>query len=562
MKKLKFKFAGLVLLFAFFYACDDSLDPKVDRGTAIGELLIENGGIEGKTLIKGVFNPDGNTYTFNDVPAETDLQNIKFNGQISLGAAPEFERYDFFKTNPQVVKVINREKSENYNVQLNILAPAMDPTIGRVEVTLEDGVTVVVGEVDETSKTLWLDAKKGEHVFVKSIAMLPKHTQYEFTKIQGTKILVEDPGVIKMDHMGRKSEYTIDFITIPPTGADFDKVRVIDFTKKENRYPNYLEAKTRGQASFDTDYVVVPLVDRVEYVPFASILAGNTNGKKESKAYTGVYEITNAFAFNGHYYSTPLIAWGSGGYTVRHWTDLSQDPSVTANYQVPARMGDGSTMQLDENGNGYIFSFKNTFDLLLRAKVTGYTKFDEYTTIERNLGVASPDGQLGHVYFNAVRDHSVYGGVGSLNEYTVLEANKLSLFDRDMASLASVENTVFASKLPNDSKNVYGVIFNFNKGRYLGIITRVRTGATPNGQLTLFDITNGDNTIDALKNFRDAPSDPVFTFDLGNYVYSGSAAYGGTISTVTDKTGEKLYIMAIAGNSGIVVLELPKKVDE
>lgn len=553
MKKLKLKIAGLVLLFAFFYACDDSLNPKVDRDTTIGELFIENGGIDGKTLIKGVYSPDGNTYTFNEVPAETDLQNIKFNGQISLGAAPEFERYDFFKTNPQVVKVINREKSETYNVQLNILAPAMDPTVGRIEVTLEDGVTVVVGEVDEENKTLWLDAKKGEHVFVKSITMLPKHAQYEFTKIQGTKITVADPGVIKMDHMGRKAEYAIDFITIPPAGVDFEKVKVYDFTKEGLRYPGHVGAIVRGQGSIDGNRVVIPVQGKniVESLPLSSVLKKDiTTGKTESANYGG-YSINNAFAFNDYIYTTPLLI--GTGYVARAWqSDVTATPTHQYTYPIASRYGDGSTMQLDENGNGYIFSIHSSYKKVFRGKVVNYVPTEAYDEVPTSIDPLP--GQAAHIYLNAVRDHSVYGGVGSVNEYLVMQSANLTLFDRDMKQLFNMSNT---NVFPEAS--LYACIFMYNKGRYLGVFSGAKG---KNAFASIYDLTEGNTTVDALQYFKDAPKEPVYQFDLGLYDFDGSTAYGGTISTTTDKSGEKLYIMAIGGNTGMVVLELPKKVDE
>ena len=167
MKNFNFKIVGLALLFTILFACNDNFEPRYERLTVISELIIANGGIDGKTAITGTYVPEGNMFVFDNVPAETDLQNIRFTGSISLGAVPEFETYDFFSTNPQEIKIINREVSSTYNVKFNILPPAMDPAINRVVVTLEDGVTEVGGEVDKTAKILYLDAKNGEYVLLK-----------------------------------------------------------------------------------------------------------------------------------------------------------------------------------------------------------------------------------------------------------------------------------------------------------------------------------------------------------------------------------------------------------
>ncbi|MDH6308893.1 hypothetical protein M2451_001649 [Dysgonomonas sp. PFB1-18] len=556
MKNFNFKIVGLALLFTILFACNDNFEPRYERLTTISDLIIANGGIDGKTAIRGTYVPEENMFVFDNVPAETDLQNIRFTGSIALGAAPEFETYDFFATNPQEIKIINREVSGTYKVKFNILSPAMDPAINRVVVTLEDGVTEVIGEVDKENKILYLDAKNGEYVFLKSIEMLPKHALYEFTALQGSKIYQDNPGTIKLDHMGRTDEYAIEFIYIPPVGADFDNKIIHDFTSGANKFPNYGGATTRGQGSIDADRVVIPLVDRIEYVPLASLLAGNLSGKAVSKTYSGTYEITNAFAFNGYYYSTPLLAWGSG-YHVRCWTDLSADPVVTGRFDITSRYGDGSTMQLDENGNGYVFSYKNDFTYLLRGEVTNYTTIGNHTLVPIS-NISPIDGQLGHMYLNAVRDHSVYGGVGNLNEYTVVQAGKLSMRNRDMNELFFMP---LGGAIP--AASLYACVFYYNNARYLGIVSGSRSANPPIGiSVDIYDITNGDSTQQALEIFKANPSGPIFSHNMGVYSHDGVATYGATLATTTNRTGDKLYIMAIAGNSGIIIIELPKKVDD
>ena len=126
-----------------------------------------------------------------------------------------------------------------------------------------------------------------------------------------------------------------------------------------------------------------------------------------------------------------------------------------------------------------------------------------------------------------------------------------------MTELLQIPTAGAGAVLPATS--IYAVVFYYNKGRYLGIVSG---SASVNISVDIYDITNGDSTLQALQIFKATPSTPILSHNMGVYSHDGAAAYGATLATTTDRTGEKLYIMAIAGNSGIIIIELPKKVDD
>ncbi|NDV78111.1 DUF4623 domain-containing protein [Dysgonomonas sp. 511] len=554
MKNFNFKIVGLALLFTILFACNDNFEPRFERLTVISELIIANGGIDGKTAITGTYVPEGNIFVFDNVPAETDLQNIKFTGSIALGAAPEFETYDFFSTNPQEIKIINREVSSTYNVKFNILPPAMDPAINRVVVTLEDGVTEVIGEVDKTAKILYLDAKNGEYVFLKSIETLPKHALCEFTAIQGSKIYQADPGKIKLDHMGRTDEYTIEFIYIPPVGVDFDKKIIYDYTKSNSlvsfgQYPAGSGGAIRG-GDFDGTETFISnrgAAEGVTNFKLEDIIAGDISKvvlAKEPVGGYGYFGSSQTALSGGNYYAINMPTPGTGVLNVHHWSSISVAPTLTS---IPlsdtesagtARYGDNMSIQLDENGNGYMFSINNVQNKLMRIRINNYI-----VSATDLAFVAIPGGsQGGYANFNPVRIHDAEIGSGDANEYTYVTSGGLQLFDRNGAILS----TVGLGKLPANLYNARIAVY--NKGRYMVVLTK-------EAKMYIYDISEGDTTVDALAKFNATSPAPLFEYSLG--AFSG---YGSIVATGIKN--DVLYVMVGSGNIGSVIVGLPKKTDD
>ena len=97
-------------LFALNSCSDDSIIENPSGETFIYRLIIANGGLTGTDAIPGTIDEGSRTITF-DIPAETDIEAIKFNSKLSLGAHLDQATYDFSGSNTVPVTVINGENS-------------------------------------------------------------------------------------------------------------------------------------------------------------------------------------------------------------------------------------------------------------------------------------------------------------------------------------------------------------------------------------------------------------------------------------------------------------------
>lgn len=575
MRTFRFKYMGLLLiiLLCCFSCSNEDYDPRVDAIAELEELQIKNGGISGNIVYDGVLDQKNKTIVFEDVAAETNLLKIKFTGKISPGAAPEFEEYNFLDQNPQIVRIINKKAVTEYTVTLQINEPKVDPILERVLVTLEDGVTEVAGTLNHELKTLEMDAKNGEKVYLKSATALPAYSKIEFTKIIGSTITTADPGVVKLDFMGRKSEYKIIFTYIAPTGVDFKKAkeyRFADIKVSENpEVANGIYAANRiTSADFDGDYLFLPVRantaggDNSNLGPIAlslnNIIANNPSYEMLKVDYTGSgigpWMVMNGAVVNGHYYAmnTPYIGtedWGAAG-TMQYWSSKTAEgtsfQAVARDQSQGAGVVYGHTVNhnIDKNGNGYMFFVRGDGVNFVRAKVTNYNQFSDQQYI--SFAGASPRGAYNNFY--PVGSYSDANGVTYVDEYTYISTAGLMLFTKDGGN---GQNPIPANML---SAVYCSRVINYNDARYLVTLTG---GGTNDVKLNVYDISGGDTTLDGLKAFANDE-----TIRTAKYTYSlGSYASGGGASLAWSVKNDKLYVMGSAGKAGFVMVELPKNED-
>ncbi|RYZ55815.1 MAG: DUF4623 domain-containing protein, partial [Chitinophagaceae bacterium] len=244
-------------------------------------IRIVNAGANGNGVVQGVIDENRKTITFPRLDTLTDFSKIKFEGEMSNGAAFDQATYAFAfadgeAAKTQVVKIVNNKRFREYLVTLRLL--------------------------------------------------------------------------------------------IPVYGADWGKAEISDYTNNElgnPRYEPFVSLNTRG-TGFDGEHVLI-----VTRHAMGSHLL-NVNALRQNNATPIPLNLTGVsggtFAVNvgaqvkGHTYIANLSSNASTNpIKVYHWTDPSAAPQLIGNIDVSgiagagARHGDNLSVNLDDNGNGYMY---------------------------------------------------------------------------------------------------------------------------------------------------------------------------------------------------------------
>lgn len=545
MNIFKLKYAGLLFILSFMLSCNEEFDPRVVKEAVLDELYIKNGGLNGVITYEGDIDQKNKTIVFENVAAETNLLNVKFSGMISLGATLEHETYDFWNNRTQIVRIINGNIVTEYTVTVEINEPKVDPILQRVVALLDNGVTESVGVIDETAKTLSIDAKNKDFIYIKSAVGLPAQTDITFTtKDESNRIYKENPGKVKLDFLGRTAEYDVVFTYIPPTGVDLTQGNIYDYSLNPAGSIPITPVGAGVCRSTDFDGRNVVMAGRNDFFRFslADIISGTATAHSMGQD-DGYFALNGAAAAHGHYYSANMTTMSVGGYvTIRHWASESATPVIVCSVNdvtETVRYGDNMSIHLNESGDGYIFLIRYDGVKAMRLKVTNFETvvLDGYLTF--------PAAIAGGGFFDINHVTSWDQGAAVLNEYTTMSIdNTLYLTDMNGSLIYSVPK----AKLPPFTGAVR--IINFNKARYLLALTE-----TTNSALVMYDISEGNTTKAALEVFATGTQKEVLNYSLG--AYSG---YGSAISTAL--VNDKLYIYASIADGGFAIFEYPPKLED
>ncbi|MDR1984075.1 MAG: DUF4623 domain-containing protein [Prevotellaceae bacterium] len=413
--------------------------------------------------------------------------------------------------------------------------------------------TVIYGKVDELKKEIKfpkLDSLSDLRA-VRFEADLPQgaHFDQETYDFSIPKGETQNRRIVSVVNGKRKREYYVTIrLSVPVFGADFAKAKVYDHSGNTTCYPDFTGANTRN-ADMDTTHVLI--VSRDATGPhLLKILDLKENRVEPIKLdLTGVSGGTFAYSSghlsHGHIYIVNLQGV-AGELSIYHWDSPSATPTKIF-AQIPntfgataGRFGDDMSMDIDENGNGYIYLGNNqstTTGLgVLRIKVTGFTTLTEPTLL--TLPVA------GGMWIN-------YNLVdGSDAEYTFTgPSGPVVLVGNSGNSIYQMANDA----VPLRSADAH--IINYNDERYLAMTTGNPTGAETENAIYIYDITKGETSKEALELFEAGNRSAKYKFNLkgsGNTsVYTASFAYG--------KTENALYLLGAAPyGGGFVVIEVPK----
>lgn len=552
--KLLNKYAALlsVSLLALVSCKDEPIVENPSGETIIYSLAIANGGISGAIRCEGTVNEEQKKISFK-IPAETDIERIRFEGKLSLGANLDQESYNFLTGLSQTVRIINVDNSQDYTVTIELDAPTLTPYVDRVTITLSSGLDVDAF-VSMNDKTIYFKTPNETSVTVKEIVTKPVRTQKTLTALVDGKLAKENPGKLQLDFMGLQDEYTFSFGNIAEIGADFTKGNTYDRSTNTTIYPNYSTADLR-HAHFDGNHVlIVSRSGTATATPHLYTLADIAAGSISSPialnvtGLAGGTYVTNAGRLSqGHIYICNLTTGVTGTpLKVYHWASPTAVPEEIINFNgvtesITGRFGDEMSVDLDESGDGYIFFGEQTPTtggrICLRFKVTGFT------TVSDPVSIPMP-GEASYGMF------MTYNAVsGKDNEYLLTStASPIRLINKDMVQTYALTSTSMASAAL-DAR-----IIVFNSARYLITTSGFSSQAGFRQTLYVYDITKGIDTTDALSNFEASTKTPLFTYNLG-----GGAATAPSANTGWGVVGDKLYLFASATQGGFAVFEFPAK---
>jgi hypothetical protein len=558
MKTIKYIVWLLLPLLAVTACKEEPIVENPSGETIIYNTYIANGGLSGGTRYSGVVDEAAHTVTFNDVAAETDIEHLRFGGKISLGAHFDLESYDFYnasasaeKVLTNTVKIVSGENSQDYQVTVNLLDPESEPMVSKIEVETTSG-RVVSGTIDLTEKWIYLNVPNESEVTVKSLTLIPTRTIYTFTDASNNKLSKSNPGYIELDFWGFTDSYRLSFDEAPIAGINFSAPIIHDFTTHSTVYPDFVAEDTRS-ADFDGEYIL--LVSRSggifpKLLRADDVLANRTATPimLSTKGLAGgQYDISSGRLMQGHIYicnlTVGLADTDAGKLKLYHYASPSADPEMLLDFSgfidesttVAGRFGDNMSIDLDEDGNGYVYFVSHVAGGVLRFTVTNFNAVSAPKFIT--------DVPLA-IYYGC------YNQVGAENAYLFTSTSgfaQVQLRDSDGNLLISLNKS-------SDAEHGTDVhLINYNSGRYL-IMTSSRQQTTWSfPTLYIYDLTEGFNTVASIVSYNDRQPDPVFTYQLGEATQSGCSGIAAWAAV-----DGKLCILAAGPKMGFVLIEFPK----
>ena len=554
------------MLFCLILGTACSEDPIVENPsgeTFIYSLNITNAGLTGTEVVQGTLNEEAKTVDFT-IAAESDIYAIKFGGKLSLGAKLDQETYDVSSGSAQVT-VVNVENTCAYTVNVTLLEPVAKPLVQKVTLRDASGVEKAAF-VSDLDKTIYMKSPESEWVEIVSIESLPKRSVATWTAMtEDGKIYASNPGQVIMDFEGIKAEYRVLFDANPVFGADFNAVSVYDFSGRTTSYPDFTGEMVRS-TDFDGNSMLIVSRSGGTFPKVMKYLDIKTGAPVETVLDVtgiagGTHLISAGRLSHGHIYICNLTTSVGADQPLKvyHWAsnEAGVAPDVVVDFvgegvtkldvaegEEPivtwaGRLGDNMSINLDENGNGYAFFLpQEGATLALRYTVTNFTEFSEPTMLTLEVG--------GDYYA------SINKVAGSDDEY-VYTSTKAPIVIIDHNGKTKL--TLGAEAVPLRATDAR--IITYDAERYLIMTTgRAKWAADPVSAFYVYNISEGSNTMLALKNFDELEERiPVFSYELAGT--GGSAHSANTGFGISDEGN--LLLMSSATVTGFSIFEFPEK---
>lgn len=418
------------------------------------------------------------------------------------------------------------------------------------------GNEVVEGVINETNKTVWFprispDSDISAIRFEAEMsdgAVLDKDS-YTFNFLEGQDA---NTIVIKVLNEPRFREYFVTLrLNVPVYGADFDNSVIYDHSGNESQHPMYpvfVSSQTRG-SGFDGEHVLIVTRNTMGSHLLKVDDLRNNEVKPIQLNLTGIEGGTFTQNLGAQAYGHTYIASLSGGLVsplkIYHWTDPSEAPQVIANINkadIPgsgARHGDNLSLNINEEGNGYIYFGDNAVTQILRFTVTNFTEISN----PKILGTQSGLGAFMNI-----------NQIGNSDQYL--------LTGHEAPIMITNEDAVVSYRMANTSVPIRGMdprVIYFNGERYLLMVTAARGGADQ-VVMYLYDITRGETIAEALELFEAGDKAAIFQHPLlGPANASPSTQTGWHVIKDEEGNDDKLLLYGASNDAGFVIVEFPKK---
>jgi len=426
------------------------------------------------------------------------------------------------------------------------------------------GNTVLEGTIDENKKTISFprldpstnfDDIKFETVLSNGASLEKASYSFIFNEGESSKT-----SPIKVINNKRFREYFVTLrLNIPVFGADFGKPQIFDYTNNELGnpvYPAFVSMNTRWSGFDGENILIVTRATMGSHIlKVNDIKQNNPQLITLSMAGISLSPFAGGIA-NGHSYMTNLASAASSKINLYHWASPTATPQLiysisAAEIGAPgARHGDNMSVNLDKNGNGFIYLGDNnggSTDVrdIIRLKITNYATVSEPTVLAPQPGITP------YMTFNRVEGTDDY----------LLKGYAAPL--RLVSDGGAVAYTLGSTTVPQSGADAR-VVF-FNGERYLMMTTSARGGTVGSSVvLYVYDISRGSTTAEALALFNErTDKSPVYQYSLLGPVNTAPGTQTGWyVSKDEEGLDEKLSLFTASTDAGFVVIDFPKKMLE
>ncbi|MBD5232690.1 MAG: DUF4623 domain-containing protein [Bacteroidales bacterium] len=541
---------GCTALLAGLTSCSD--DTKYDNPsgeTYIFTIAVSNGGFTGAETINGILDEDSKTIEFT-IPAETDIEAVRFATKLSLGASLDKESYDV-STGAADITVVNNQNSTVYHASFDILDPVATPIVRTIQ-CIDDAGNTCTGFVSDVTRTVYLNCENSASASITTVSLLPRRTKYSFTESTDGKLYAANPGKIELDFLGKTAEYDISFAGVPTYGADFADALVFDNSATTKIWADF-EAENTRWAQFDGEnffFLSREGGTNPSIIKWDDVASGSPVARKldTTGIEGGTFTVSAGGIAHGHFYACNLTTalGATQPLKIYHWADANATcetlVNMTDDTNVKGRWGDNMSVTLDENGNGYLWFFAHVAgDEALRFKV------ENFTTVAQEPEKVIPPYSV--AYYGSINPV-----VGEEGIYTLTSTYQrtILLVDIDLNLLNRIdpkEGCEFPVTAENDAR-----VINFNGERYMLTTSSHSWSYSGNQTLRVYDLSSGMNTTMAFSDFSEGNHDVLWSYSLS----------GGNCSAWSANTGAaigpdgKLRLMAAAPRSGFILVEVDK----
>lgn len=368
--------------------------------------------------------------------------------------------------------------------------------------------------------------------------------------------------LLKVVNSPRYREYLATLrLKVPVYGADFKNGKVYDFSNNaigNPIYPDYVGLATRGGA-FDGEYVMVPSrfgSVNPHLLKVSDLKEGRINklNLNTTNITGGTLPIqTGAFANGNLYVFNVSSGVGFKMYYYENYKENYNKPPLVITVPVTGlpitgayntRFGENTSVNLDVNGNGYIYMTNNPIQHILRLKIANYTEVVERSILP--LPVSSMTWTMS------------YNQIGSTSQYLCTSHGTPMYIMSDGGGIISTIPTTIFEASAAAAKVVY-----FNNERYLIYMT-AGINATSATVFKVYNITRGKTVEEAIGFFAaqsDLEKKPIYEFALNGASNSAPITY--TSWYVEKDNGgkdSKLLLFTTAADAGFSIFEFPVNV--